>query len=444
MLRKFLYSFTAFSLLFPFLLTADVNEEDLFEEVVLEDSASNKKNENTEKPKKLKPHYAGARRTPGKNEDGKKKVKNQWFSSKTHPKNDKRSAPEPTAEAPTELPADRPHYTKTANPIKSSSSNIVQLGFLGDVSSNTNPPVRPTTQEPDVCYYPRAGFQAPRGHFIVTAEWIYWRTRQEGMEFATTKKVDFDFQSGFRVGLGVHLPHDRWDVYVNYTRFNPEDSDSDHGSLYPLYLFQGAGIQGRVVSKAHAKWEIEFQNLDVEIGRSFYVAETLVFRPFIGLKGAWIDQDAHIRYEGGYIPAGQTFRTRFENDFKGAGPLIGVDSNWLLGYGFSFFGDFAAALVIGHFDIDQDQFQLDDAKVVDFNSDFNLVSPTVQMIAGLAWDRNFNSDRCHVGLSAGFEAQFWWDQNQTEQFTDKDFPIYVREKGDLAFYGLTMRARFDF
>jgi hypothetical protein len=68
----------------------------------------------------------------------------------------------------------------------------------------------------------------------------------------------------------------------------------------------------------------------------------------------------------------------------------------------------------------------------------------VQIVAGLAWDRNFNRERWHFGLSAGFEAQYWWGQNQTEQFTDADFPIYIREKGDLAFYGLTLRARVDF
>jgi hypothetical protein len=264
------------------------------------------------------------------------------------------------------------------------------------------------------------------------------------MEFVTTKKVAFDFQSGFRVGLGVHLPYDCWDIYVNYTRFNPEDSDSVHGSFYPLYLFQGAGTQGTTIDKAHAHWKIEFQNVDVEIGRAFYIAKTLVFRPFFGLKGAWIDQDAHIRYEGGFIPIGQTFRTHFENDFKGAGPLIGIASNWLIGAGLSFFGDFAAALIVGHFDNEQKQRQFSGAEVVNLNSDFNLVSPTAQMIVGLAWDGNFNKERYHVGLSAGFESQYWWGQNQTEQFTDKDFPIYVREKGDLAFYGLTLRARFDF
>jgi hypothetical protein len=429
MTSKFFASLTVFSLAF---LSA---EEPLFEEIVVEDStlASEEKQEE-EKPKKLKPQYAGARRT--QNNAKKKEPKNKWFSSKTHPK-DKKETAQTTKEVPAELPADRPHYTKLSNPIKNSRSMPIEL-------ATESPPIRQTRTEPQVCYYPPAGFQAPRGHVYVTGEWLYWRTRQEGMEFATARSVAFDFQSGFRVGLGVHMPYDFWDVYVNYTRFVPDGSKSAHGSFYPLFLFQGAGIQGPAVAEADAHWKIQFQNADVEIGRAFYLAKTLVFRPFFGLKGAWIDQHARIHYEGGFIPTGQTFSTHFKNDFKGAGPLIGIESNWLIGAGFSLLGNLATSLVIGHFDMTQEQYQLDTAKVVDLNSDFNLVSPTFQVVAGFAWDRNFHRDQCHFGLSAGFEAQYWWAQNQTEQFTDKDFPTYLRQNGDLAFYGLTLRARIDF
>ena len=490
MSSKFCCSLTAFSLTFQSFLCADTSavQEESFEEVIIDnnllssndkktqefengsssmsperDRSSHAKNisssseqkptvsENTEKtssPKKLKPHYAGARRAPEKNKSDtpQKKpshVKNQWFSSKTHPKVGKKETPKEEKTS-TELPADSPRYIKTSS--QQTSSDYFQVDSTKAIAwRSSTPHSAEEKQEIESDYYPKSGFQAPNGHFYVTGEWLFWGTRQEGMEFVTAKKVDFDFQSGFRVGLGVHLPNDRWDIYINYTRFNPEDEDSAHGSFYPLFLFQGTGgPRGSFVSEAHAHWEIEFQNLDVEIGRAFYIAKTLNLRPFFGLKGAWIDQDAHIRYEGGFIAAEQIFRTYFKNDFKGAGPLLGIESNWILGAGFSFFADLTTALIVGHFDDHQKQYQLNGVEVVNLDSDFNLVSPTVQMIAGLAWDRNFNQERCHVGLSAGFESQYWWCQNQTEQFTDDQFPIYVREQGDLAFYGLTLRGRFDF
>ncbi len=397
--------------------------------------------------KRMKPHFAGVRRTaeskPKTSDPQKKprKIKNQWFSSKTQPKNDKREAAEVESDS-AELPPDRPYFNKVNYSI--SPAAVAQTGSSGNASMQASA----QSSEAEGEEYPRTGFQAPNGHVYLTGEWLYWRTRQQGMEFATSKQIEFDFQSGFRVGLGAHLPSfDGWCIYANYTNFFPEHSHSTHGSPYPLFLFQGSlapANQGNSVAEAHGHWKIGFQSVDVEFGKAYYLTKTLVFSPFFGFKGAWIDQHAKFRYEGGFIPAGQTFRTEFKNDFKGAGPLLGTEINWQLGAGFSLFGDIAAALIAGHFDNGQKQFQLDEGEVVHLDTDFNLVSPMVQMVAGAAWDRNFHRDRCHFGLSAGFESQYWWSQNQTEVFTDDVHPIYVRQNGDLSFYGLTLRARFDF
>jgi hypothetical protein len=396
-------------------------------------------------PKRMKPHFAGVKRPAvsalGEAEKQKKprKMKNQWFSSKTQPKNEKKVVVE-NKETAAELPSDRPYFRRVSHSITASSGAQTNQSNKHSTSPSTSSSLETEGQK-----YPKTGFQAPHGHIYLTAEWLFWTARQEGMEFATSRQIKFDFESGFRVGLGTHLPSfDGWNIYVNYTRFNPEHSHSAHGSFYPLFLFQGAGAGGSAVTKAHGHWEIEFQNLDVEFGKVYYLTKTLIASPFFGFKGAWIDQHAHFRYEGGYIPEGQTFRAHFKNDFKGAGPLLGTEINWQLGAGFSLFGDAAAALIAGHFDNKQRQHQLDGVEVVHLADDFNLISPMIQMVLGAAWDRNFNRDKCHFGLSAGFEAQYWGNQNQTEQFTDDVRPTYVRQRGALSFYGLTLRGRLDF
>ncbi len=395
-------------------------------------------------PPKLRAHFAGARRAPPKKpkvEDSAKKpkrVRNEWFKSKTQPKAEKKSDSRDKQD-PIPAPEERPYFVKG--------------NFLADAGSDPLMAMRPqgasqqeACEESEGQLYPRTGFQAPEGRAYFTGEWLYWRTRQAGMEYATAKEICFDFDTGFRVGVGVNFPYfDGWDVYANYTYFNPEHSDSANGAIYPLFLFQGApGGGGNAVASAEGTWNIRLQSLDIEFGKAYYISETLSLRPFFGMKGTWINQHAHFRYQGGYIPEGQTFRTHFENDFKGGGPFIGTDGYWHLGGGFSFFADLAAALLVGHFDNDQRQFQLGGVEVVHLDSDFNLVSPFLQMLAGISWDRNFSRDRRHLGLSAGFETQYYWNQNQTEQFTDDVRPAYVRQRGDLAFYGLTLRARFDF
>jgi hypothetical protein len=398
--------------------------------------------------KRMKPHFAGVKRPVEEKQidmqpqKKTRKIKNQWFSSKTQPKNEKKVTADPETDL-AELPSDRPYFTKVSNAVSPPFTFWKRTSDEKPQSDSAHSGVEMQGHE-----YPRTGFQAPYGHVYLTGEWLFWRTRQEGMEFATAKQIEFDFRSGFRLGVGVHLPSfDGWNIYVNYTRFNPTHSHSAHGSFYPLFLFQGPidpAFQGNFVAQAHGHWKVKFQSVDVQCGKSYYLTKTLVFSPFFGLKGAWIEQHAHFNYQGGFIPIGQSFRTNFKNDFKGAGPLMGTEMNWELGAGFSLFADIAASLAIGQFDNEQKQHQLNDLEVVHLESDFNLVSPVLQMLAGVAWDRNFHREMCHLGLSIGFETQYWWGQNQTEQFTDDVRPTYLRQRGDLSFYGLTLGGRFDF
>ncbi|MBS0620006.1 MAG: hypothetical protein JSS61_00910 [Verrucomicrobia bacterium] len=434
MLSRCIYPLAALSLICFSVHAEDIayDEQGLvedFEEDVIETPA----------PKKLKPQYAGARRAPPKATTAEKKTtrppKNKWFSSKTHPKLEKKKIAH--VEEETLLAEEPPYYSRSGRRVEEIAAAEA-----------------PTLTEGE--RYPQAGFQAPHGHVFLTGEWLFWTTRQGGMEYATarastspgvfthavSRKVNFDYQSGFRVGLGVHLPQDRWDIYANYTDFRPDHSSNTEGSVFPLLLYQGQFSTSNVTD-ASAEWHIAFQNLEVEIGRAYYIGKSLSFRPHIGFKGAWIDQRAHFEYQGGDVPAGGKYHVKTKNDFKGAGPRIGLESEWHLGCGFSLFGNMAAALILGQFNLKQDQKQ-QGIDVIEMHTVLNLAAPTVQLVAGLEWDRNFYHDRCHFGIGAGFEAQYWWRQNQMERFTDSTQPIYVRTSEDLSLYGLTLRARVDF
>jgi hypothetical protein len=453
MRSKFLLSLAAFSLLISLYA-----EESLTEEQEKEESVAKKSDEViSESPKRVKPHFAGVRRpAPKKDTDPahvSSKIKNKWFSSKIHPKAGKKEAPQIETVAHVEPEKERPSYKRTDR------ISTQLAAMLEKESAAQTPCPAPFSCESsdEGMSYPKVGFIAPEATAYVTLEWLLWKTRQGGMEFAVSRsasspgvytgavpsKIDFDYQSGFRVGLGVHLPQDGWDIYVNYTDFRPEHSHSKSGSLFPLLLFQGQFTTADVI-EAHAHWDISVQSVDVEIGRAYHISKTLIMRPFIGCKGAWIDQNVKVRYEGGAIPVGQTYSISMHNDFKGAGVLIGIETNWWFGAGFSLFGNAAAALLAGHFDLKQEQHQLAGVETVDLKSDLNLVSPMADLVLGLAWDRNFSNDRFHVGLSGGFETQYWWSQQQTERFTADTQPIFIRGGDDLAFYGLTLRGRFDF
>ncbi|MGE0670934.1 MAG: Lpg1974 family pore-forming outer membrane protein [Parachlamydiales bacterium] len=422
--------------------------------------------------KKLKAHFAGSKRplqnapdyVPAPKTKKSTRIKNQWVSSKTHPKIPKEE--EVDNRDRTASSSQKQTAFGEGNALASSrraSQHLSPDRLIAQAGPDNQMPMKKENsqegkeKQPDEgIEYPHAGFIAPDGHVYITGEWLYWRTREGGLEYAVErssaapgvftdavpKKLSFDWQSGFRVGVGVHLPYDGWDLYVNYTDFRPEDSGHASGSVFPLLVYQGQ-LPINDVTEAHGHWNIDFQTLDVEVGRRYYIGKSLILRPNIGIRGAWIDQHARFEYKGGEVPAGLEYTVHDKNDFKGAGLRAGINSNWYFGAGLSFNGDIFASLVAGHFDLSQDQKQRG-IEVIDLDSDFNQLSPNIQMFLGLSWDRNFYHNRCHFGLTLGFESQYWWRQNQMERFTDSSQPIYVRPDEDLSFYGINLRARIDF
>ncbi len=436
--------------------------------VAVEPTAPKKKHKPSSQ--RVKPHFAGVKRPADQSAARKRpssRVKNEWVTSKTHPKvaqnEDEKSVERElsSAERPYFRRSDRPSVTTIENGTHGAA--VAKASFDPDADGlltqngerffvKSKPGSEKVAAEET---YPQVGVDAPRGHVFLTGEWLYWRTRQGGMEFAiqgavssvamsdgVASKIKFGMDSGFRVGGGVHLPLDGWDIQVKYTHFHPEATKHVDGSLFPLLLYQGL-FATPIVTQARAHWDIELQVLDAGLGRAYYIGRSLSLRPNIGIKGAWIEQKARFEYAGGTIPAGQEYHIHTHHRFKAGGILAGVDSSWHLGVGFSFFGNVSAALLAGQFENSQKQTQ-QGVHPIDLKSDFNLLCPTTQLFAGLAWDRNFNSDHCHVGINIGFESQYFWRQNQLERFTNPTLPIYVRESEDLGFYGLTLGARVDF
>ncbi len=419
--------------------------------------------------KKTKAHFVGAKRPPQNSttdtvaEKPKKstKIRNEWVVSKTYPK--ARTEKKETEEAQIEQAA---YIEETKAPFQ-------PFGFSTDVeSANPKEKERMRSMEKKIStlqmqvedLQKKEGtspdhsiLKAPKGHVFFTGEWLFWSTMQGGSEFAVErvnastaflndaepKRVNFNWQSGFRVGFGVHLPSDKWDIYINYTDFKPEKSRTASGNLFPLLAYQGADLLTSVEA-AHAHWKIHLQTADVQIGRAYSLIKTLLFRPYVGMKGVWIDQHMRCTYTGGEIAANREFQIRNKNDFKGVGALAGLDSNLEFGAGFSFFGNVAASLLAGHFNVHQLQTIPTGVEVIDIHSHFNRVNPMAQMLLGFAWDHNYNRDMCHFGISASFESQYFWNQNQMERFTDNLQPIYTRSQDDLGFYGLTLMARIDF
>lgn len=316
-----------------------------------------------------------------------------------------------------------------------------------------------------------------------TADFIYWVANESGLGFVVKnenncnwvssgklKTPGFNWEPGFRVGIGYNLPHDGWDVYADWTwliaRANKHVS-SDGGNLFPTFLnINEIDTHGNRVWKADAKWKTNLNMIDLELGRQFFVSKWLTLRPFMGLRNAWVNQHYNLSYQGvfntynSFVPdVTGILRGNHECKFWGIGLRTGLNTQWGLGCGFSAYGDLGLSLLFGRFHINEHEnfcggvSSSSSSSSVDFSNanmfrlkdKYTACRAITDLGAGLRWDHYFNRDRFHFRFQAGWEQHMFFSQNQFDRVVDDFQPgMTVTNQGDLSFNGLTLSTRFDF
>ena len=311
---------------------------------------------------------------------------------------------------------------------------------------------------------PNAGPRVSDGADVfITADFIYWTGREDGLGFAYTgarssnldpkkgeiKHPDFGFDPGFKVGLGLNLGHDGWDVFAEYTWLHSDGdkrtvsaSDPSNSSIRPLWLIDPASMgPSTPISRASGEWDLHFNVIDLELGRNFFVSRYLTLRPHFGFKGTWQDEDYTVRYEE--PESGEVFisKMRIDQDFWGVGLRTGLDTAWHFTRRWSIFGDVALTALWCYFDVDRkdttDFMSIKDT-VLNTENDFHSIKGVIEIALGLRWEIWFRDDDYHFLIQAGWEEQIWLNRNQYFRHAEEG------SHGDLTFQGLTLKLRFDF
>ncbi len=304
----------------------------------------------------------------------------------------------------------------------------------------------------------------------VFADLLVWNAQESGTEnwaevitggggsteHCHIQNVNFDWNAGARVGLSYGMRHDQWDTQIYYTFFRTRGSShvsSEPGTVFSAFLGNfyvdnptGAGIKGLAYQKAAMQWTIHFDMLDWELGRNYWVSKALSLRPFVGLKGGWIHQSIHTKWDHPTQPPGSpAFNTAHENlknHFWGIGPSGGVNMKWnweiRKGQLLNLFGDFSGAFMYGHWsfsDVLKNDIQ---EKVTVKLSDNNSGTSMVRTLLGLGWEGTFRNDGLRFSTRLGYEMQFWMNQLQ----------LYIFDTGRLnnvlTLQGGTLEFCFDF
>lgn len=299
------------------------------------------------------------------------------------------------------------------------------------------------------------------------ADALYWHADVGNTDWASKKPanennfivknvhhLDFKWSWGFKVGIGANIDHDMWDSNFYYTWFRTENSNAIGGDGFTVADNIGDFGTYSGLSSGKIDWTLHFNMFDWELGRWQYSSKNLALRPHAGIKGGWINQTIHARFSGtGYPidPFAANANEKFENNFWGVGPSVGVNAVWVLAtagramdHRFSLLGDFSGALMYGHFQVKNNQ------RYYDVNGNYvsglilknltrNLASTMLQGFFGLSWDAPFNQNRNHFMMKVGYELQYWFRQNQLVM------GLHMRRySDDLALQGVTGEFRFDF
>ncbi len=306
--------------------------------------------------------------------------------------------------------------------------------------------------------------------FFVSFDILFWQAKLGGAEYAYTtinrgdpdfpldarmREAEFDWDFGFRAGIGVNFEHGGWDLYANYTYFST-DGDSAAGAGSGGAVVPNQGLAQIIDSleeqhylehctRATTQASVDFDRIDLELGRNYFVSHNLSLRPHFGLATAWINIEQTSRYTGGDALGVNTVHVRNKNDFWGIGPRAGVNTKWYLTNGFSVFGMASGSLFYGyHHTQFKNWYSANVNNRALLRGSMHRFAPTADLQLGLAYDKYIYNDKQHIGVSLGYECQYWWSVNQTFYSNNALGPNFKRSDENLSFHGIDLHIRWDF
>lgn len=326
---------------------------------------------------------------------------------------------------------------------------------------------------------PSAGPRVAHGADVfLTANFIWWNVKEDGLIISNaggrlgvdqsdvgtmipsggTASVGQTWSPGFKVGLGVNLPHDGWDLFAEYIWLRPSDSgDQSNPSNIPFdfrrYSLPNDGTNS--FTKSESDWRHRFNVINLEIGRNFYLSQYLTMRPFMGLKGTWQRRRLNSTYTGVFNadankrPGNFTDRHRFRA--WGVGVRGGLNTAWYVTKSFSVYGNLAFSALWTDYNRIRQRTQLnldkteqqeasttDYVNVTDTNNHYTCRFVS-ELELGLRWETWFYDDNYHFSIQAGWEQQVWHDWSLLFDGTASS-----ERFNNLSTQGLNLQLRFGF
>lgn len=350
---------------------------------------------------------------------------------------------------------------------------------------------------------------------IIDAEFLWWQSTVTNLTFATEVEVtpqgnvtnptnnvelpkelyelNWNWDPGFRLALGVNTDHDGWDVTGDWTYFFNRFSNSESvpspldGGLFDveenspgtaLLFSQMTWTPGySIATSIRAKGSLQLNQFDLELGRNFWISPTLILRPYGGLRG----HVSHLKVQNkrhaetnSTLPNVQfgliESRSRYHQKVWGVGLLGGLNTCWKITKYFSMFGEGDFSLLYGPFNnrVRFKTFGLNETLTVQtHNTRFSLeheetytLFAIIDLTIGIRFENTWlnaqNKEIFRALLDLGWEHHIYPSYNRFDLLAGQKATILGNSRsvanqnnfrpanGDLTLMGFVARARIEF
>jgi hypothetical protein len=358
--------------------------------------------------------------------------------------------------------------------ILSSMFCFTSLALSADqMNDSSAPPPQPegVTSQPKGVITPPVAPRVNHGADVfITADFIWWKAQVAGQDYvemgSRKRAAHTKFEPGFKVGLGLDMDHDGWDVYAQYTwLYGPKHTTSTSTSsttdigYSTLADTEGVflGIPDPTLTTAPATYascskKFTFNVLDVELGRNFFISKRLTLRPNVGLKFSWLNDKLTQTYQyedtlGTVFSDQDQVTAKLKQHLFGVGIRSGVDTVWHFARSWGIYGDLAVTALWGSFHnkstiktydaIDFEGNVFSETTSVARKQNSQDIIPVIEAGIGLTYMTWFYDESYMFSLKAVWEEQIWVNYNHIMNMPNN-------ESGNLSMHGLTVEAGFAF
>ncbi|MCH9811775.1 hypothetical protein K0U07_03315 [bacterium] len=284
-------------------------------------------------------------------------------------------------------------------------------------------------------------------NFFVGASYTYWLPYNSALALAfgkgratergNTLSPATQGVSGFKVSAGTNLFHDGWHARANYTWFlhNPGLKRSPNVSSDYNYIAWG-GIEAQI-NYLDSRYYVFFNRVDACINRNYFIGDYVVFRPWLGLLGAWDSQFVKANNESLLGSVISVTETKMKQDWWGVGPYAGGEATYCFTDNIGLFIQSGAAILYAqhhaYTDASSPTFGFYGANRYTPHN----VEPMFELSLGMRWDMMWDEVAFRVDLA-------WEMQTYLEHIS---FPVYsdlIQNFVDYSMQGLTVSGRISF